>query len=132
MEEFNDGILSQVENLNPGDYAIYCIEDDRLIMMAFSNGLPGLSGLTKDEYVELTKENAVAIVLDADRKQVGETIGEIIRNQDKPAAFSVTYRIFHKQFGFVWVRAKAKIIGSRGGNPVVIVSFATMAAEAHE
>ena len=132
MAEFNDEILSQVENLNPGDYAIYWIKNDRLITMAFSSGLPGLAGLTKDEYVELTKENAAEIVLEADRHQVSEAMGEIIRRRDKTASFSVTYRVIHKKVGFVWVRAKAKIIGSKEGMPVVIVSFATMTAEAHE
>ncbi len=90
MAEFNDEILSQVENLNPGDYAIYWIKNDRLITMAFSSGLPGLAGLTKDEYVELTKENAAEIVLEADRHQVSEAMGEIIRRRDKTASFSVT------------------------------------------
>ena len=132
MVEFNDKILSQVGNMNPGDYAVYRIENGRLITMAFSDGLPGLSGLTEDEYAEITKEDAAAIVLEADRRQVSETIGEIIRNQDESSSFSVTYRIFHKQFGFIWVRAKAKMIAIREGAPVILVSFATMAAEAQE
>ena len=132
MAEFNDEILGQAERLNPGDYAIYCIDNSRLITMAFSDGLPGLSGLTADEYKKLIRKDAAEIVLEADRCKVAEAIGEMIRNQDRAVPASVTYRIVHKQFGFIWVRAKAQMIGIRIGNPVIIVSFATAAAEAHE
>ena len=132
MSEIDQGTLQQIEKLNPGDYAVYCVRDDRLITLSFSGGLPGLSGLTRDEYMALTGERAEAIVLESDRRLVAEKIRGIARDRDGSKVVSVTYRIFHKDLGFVWVRARAKTIGTRQGDPVILVSFATMAAGSRE
>ena len=124
--EIDAGILSVIERTNPGDYAVYRTENGRLRTLLCSPGLPALSGMTQEEYRALTENDAAAAVLDSDRPLVAAKLAEIRRKTDSPGAFLLTCRILHKTRGFVWVRAKSRLIGESGGEPVLMVSVATL------
>lgn len=125
-------ILSLIQRTNPGDFAVYRVENGALKVLLSSPGLPSLSGMTPDEHAAVTKNNAAAIVLEADRKLVSGKLEELIEKADESAEYTLTFRILHKIRGFTWVRAKACQIGENEEKPVLMVVFETMAAASQE
>ena len=130
--EIDANALSIIERTNPGDFAVYRIEDGALRTLLCAPGLPALSDMTPEEYRALTEKDAAAVVLETDRPLVAAKLAEVLQSADESAVFTLTYRIRHKTRGFVWVRAKVRRIGELGGGPVLMVSFATMAAASRE
>jgi len=130
--EIDAHMLSVISYTNPGDYAVYRVENGTLRALLCSGSLPALSGMTLEEYNAVTEKDAAAVVLESDRKLVAAKLTEVLENADDSAVFTLTYRILHKTKEFVWVRAKACLIGESGGEPVLLVSFATISAASEE
>jgi len=130
--EIDASVLSMIERTNPGEYAIYRVENGTLCTLLRSPGLPALSGMTPEAYGECTRRDAAAIVLESDRPLVADKLAEVLQCADVSAVFTLTYRILHSERGFVWVRAGTRRIGESGGRPVLMVSFAAMAGAARE
>ena len=127
--ELTRPMLDMIAESNPGDFALYRVEDGRLTGLYASAGLHLLSGMSPEEYEQAVRENAADVILDADRGMIALRLGELLRggrDQD------LTYRILHKQTGFVWVHAKARCIGTLDGLPVVMVAYSGTSMEAEE
>jgi len=121
-----------MESTISGDYAVYCLENGALHMLLRSAGLPLLSGMSAREYDALTEKDAAEIVLAADRQAVADRLEEIRKNADPDSEYPLCYRILHKENGFTWIRARARIIGRKQGVPVLMVAFAAMSAGSAE
>jgi hypothetical protein len=66
------------------------------------------------------KDDAGAIVLTEDKPMVA---ADLLRLQQGLTSCDLTYRILHKVTGFTWMHARARVIGSQAGCPVVLVLF---------
>ena len=130
--EIDTRVLSIIERTNPGDCAVYRVEDGALRTLFASSELPALSGMTPEEYRALTENDAAAVVLEPDRPLVAAKLAEISRSTDESAVFTLTYRVLHNTRGFIWVRARTRRIGNSGGAPVLLVCFVTLAAASSE
>jgi len=126
--EIDESTLAMIRRTNPGDFAVYRVENGALQTLLSSPGLPALSEMTPEEYRRLTDKDAAAIVLEPDRPLVAAKLSEVLRCGDQAGAYPLTYRIRHRTRGMVWVRAKACLLGENAGAPVIIVSFAVVTA----
>ena len=130
--EITAQVLTMIGQTNPGDYAVYRVENSVLQPLLCSPGLESLSGMTPDEYQALTEKDASEVVLLSDRPSVAATIKKLMQDTDESAEITLTYRILHKTREFIWIRAKARRIGENSGAPVIMVTFATIASASLE
>jgi signal transduction histidine kinase/PAS domain-containing protein/ActR/RegA family two-component response regulator len=127
--ELDDRTLGAITDSNPGDFAVYRVEGGRLSTLYASDGLAALSGMTREEYDALTREDAAAVILKADQPQVAARLGALLTKKGDGDA-DITYRIVHKKQGHIWVHARGRLVGSRDGSPVLFVSYSSSSAEA--
>ena len=120
--DFTRDSLGQLIKAVPGDIAVYLAKDGRLETYYYSDGLPELSGLTNDEYEKTNGSDALNIVIGSDKKSVENDIFNLVRN-GSGAHSNAIYRIYNKKTDFVWIRARAKNIGTLDGYPVIITEF---------
>jgi len=129
MRILDDAMIDALIKSNPGDFALYLLDGGKLMKLYAAESLPELSGMTPEEYDAVTAEDASAIILDCDRARAADEIGRML---SEGTDGNVTYRIMHRTLGFVWVHARARVIGEKGGVPVVMVSFTATSLEAQE
>jgi PAS domain-containing protein len=129
MRILDDAMINALIESNPGDFALYLLDGWKLVKLYAAASLPALSGMTPEEYEAVTAEDATAIILDCDRARAADEMGRML---SEGVDADITYRIMHKDFGFVWVHARARVIGEKGGVPVVMVSFTATSLEAEE
>ncbi|HUM83432.1 MAG TPA: response regulator [Lachnospiraceae bacterium] len=129
QKELDERTLNIIADSNPGDFAIYCVDKGILVPLITSDGLAELSGMTKEEYVDLTRNDATAVILKADLPQVIAQLGILLKNNGN-ADIDISYRIFHKRFGHVWVHARGRLIGTRQGCPVLLAVYSRSSSEA--
>ena len=110
----------------PGSAALYRLNGDRVETLWCSDSLPALNGLTREEYDEMTRENAAAIVCPDDLPQLMDTVR---KNARTGGSFQCYYRVFHKLKGMDWAHASARFCGELDGCPVLAVTYANASLE---
>jgi signal transduction histidine kinase/PAS domain-containing protein/ActR/RegA family two-component response regulator len=121
--------ISKIIAAFPGNFAIYKVEGGALKSIYNSPGLPGLSGMSKEEYENFIKDDAAAIVLESDRKQIAELLYDALKDLEHAKDIDFTYRIIHKARDFIWVHALSRFIGTMGGCPVLLTAFLDTSSE---
>jgi len=125
--ELTEQELSGVIRSNPGDIAIYQLEGGALHTLYLAPTMPALCGMTAEEYRALTGQDAVCGVLKSDRAHIAELLEQMrLDGQD----VDCTYRIVHKERGFLWIHARARMLGTHSGCPVLLVVFFNVSGEA--
>ena len=127
--ELDDRTLQIIADSNPGDFGIYQVDEGRLSPLLVSDGLAELSGMTRQEYEKLTREDAAAVILKADLPQVAALLGTLL-SKEKNADADITYRVVHKTLGHIWIHARGRVIGVKDGRPVLLVSYSRSSSEA--
>jgi len=127
MEELDDRSLKIIIDSNPGDFAIYQLAQGKLSSLYASEGLAELSGMSQQEYDDLTEADASAVIMKADLPEVKKRIAQMMKDA-KDADFA--YRIMHKTLGHIWVHARGRLIGMRNSYPVLLVSYSRSSSEA--
>ena len=122
-------LIGRIAEANPGDFAIYQLREGCLSALCRAPSLPGISGMTSEEYDALCGQDAAAIVLEADRPRVAQAIRQILAGGGDS---DLTYRILHKTAGAVWVHARARLLGTLEGSAVLLTQFLNTSAEARE
>ena len=122
--ELNSKDIEKIISSNPGDFAIYKIIDGKFLTIYHSPSLARISGLTEEEYEEMTAADASAIVMDADRELVASNIPSILAGSD----VTLQYRIYHRETSFAWVMAKGRMIGTSDGAPLIISIFTNISS----
>jgi PAS domain-containing protein len=110
MRILDDAMINALIESNPGDFALYLLDGWKLVKLYAAASLPALSGMTPEEYEAVTAEDATAIILDCDRARAADEMGRML---SEGVDADITYRIMHKDFGFVWVHARARVIGEK-------------------
>lgn len=125
--ELSTSFLQNLAETNPGNFAIYMVKNGALADVYHSSSLAALSGLSQKEYLELTSLNAQEVVALNDRERVKAALTQLLVDKKD---IDLTYRIFHKSQGFVWVHAKCRYLGELEGAPVVYSIFEDTSGEA--
>lgn len=127
LSVLNQEVIETIAKSNPGDFAIYQLKEKKLIKLYLSDDLATHSGMTEEEYENIMADDAMEIVLEADKGKVYAIIDTLVKEK-KDADF--TYRISHKTSGIIWVHAKARIIGMFENAPVLMVIYCATTTEA--
>ena len=125
--ELTKEILSYIENITPGCFAIYRAADGKLETLYASPRLPALNGMTEEEYADFTREDAAAIVFPADREKIMGALMDCIRSGEQCDQY---YRVYHKIRGFDWVHGSGRVCGTLNGCPVILVVYVNASSEA--
>ena len=128
--ELGEKELARIIRSYPGDFALYRVEDGALRTLYASSGLPGYSGMESDEYSELVRDDARAIILKADLPHVAEGVRRA--TEEGLQELDDTYRVLHRTRGFVWVHARTRVIGSQNGCPVLLTVLLNASYESEE
>ena len=114
----------------PGDFALYALRDGTLRPLFNSPGLPALSAMTAEEYAAVTERDAADVVLASDRPHIAALLRALLSAPHDDIDF--TYRIVHRQKGFIWIHAKSRYLGRLDGCPVLLTVFLNTSSEAEE
>lgn len=93
----------------PGGIALYRYTD-HLETLYFTDGVAGMSGMSREEYAQWTTENAMVAVYEADRQQLLENLAKAIATGHD---LDEQYRVYHKDGSLIWVHASGRILTNR-------------------
>lgn len=116
--------MQNIINAIPGGVAIYKVSDI-FETVYFSDGVPELSGYTKEEYYELVKCNAVELVYPEDAGMVVKKLRNAIADH---TIADFEFRKLHRDGRIVWVHLQAKQIGENNGIPLLQCVFHNISA----
>lgn len=100
--------LDHLVNSIPGGIASYRIEDGQFIPIFFSDGIVALSGHTRKELEEITKNNALEVIYEADKKRVSD---EAVSALKSGRVLDISYRVHHKDGSLVWIHLNGRRMG---------------------
>ncbi len=118
--ELTREFLENMLHVVPGNVVIYRAVEGRLDTLYFSEGIPALSGMKRDEYMDYIQADALQIVIDVDWPLVVQEMEKVLYHGENG---DIVYRIFHKARCYVWIHANARVMGRFEGAPVVLCTF---------
>lgn len=125
MKRFDKKLNAQdIINAIPGGVAIYKVSDI-FETVYYSDGVPALSGYSRDEYELLIKQDAADLIYQEDAAMVIRKIRQVLE-AGKSASFE--FRKQHRDGHIVWVNVHARKIGEDGGHPLLQCVFHNISA----
>ena len=117
-----DHIVSAI----PGGIAVYGIVDGRFVTEYYSEGVPGITGHTKEEYEKIVKYDALDIVFPADRERITSFAVSALSSKQNS---EISYRIIHKNGSPVWVHLNFRFIETSPAEVKLFAVFMGMSDE---
>ncbi len=111
----------------PGDFVVYLLVGRQMKVLYFSKTILSSFDVTAEEFISATKNDALDVVMPADREYVLSTV------YGKPVSSDLIhcqFRLMHREKGFFWVHAKSLIVGTLGGCSVILTNYLNASAEA--
>lgn len=127
LAELDDSSIRIIAESDPGDIAIYELADGKLLPLFTADGLAEFSGMDKEEYDEVIRKDATVLISEVDRDTIASLIEKILHDGEDA---DCTYRVVNRDEGLIWVHARGRIVGSRNGHPVLMVSYSRTSSEA--
>ena len=125
MKRFDKKLNAQdIINAIPGGVAIYKVSDI-FETVYYSDGVPALSGYSRDEYDLLIKQDAADLIYHEDTAMVIREMRAVLK-AGKSASFE--FRKQHRDGHIVWVNVHARKIGEDGGHPLLQCVFHNISA----
>lgn len=125
MKRFDKKLNAQdIINAIPGGVAIYKVSDI-FETVYYSDGVPALSGYSRDEYDLLIKQDAADLIYQEDAAMVIRKIRQVLE-AGKSASFE--FRKQYRDGHIVWVNVHARKIGEDGGYPLLQCVFHNISA----
>lgn len=125
MKRFDKKLNAQdIINAIPGGVAIYKVSDI-FETVYYSDGVPALSGYSRDEYDLLIKQDAADLIYQEDAAMVIRKIRQVLE-AGKSASFE--FRKQHRDGHIVWVNVHARKICEDGGHPLLQCVFHNISA----
>ena len=125
MKRFDKKLNAQdIINAIPGGVAISKVSDI-FETVYYSDGVPALSGYSRDEYDLLIKQDAADLIYQEDAAMVIRKIRQVLE-AGKSASFE--FRKQHRDGHIVWVNVHARKIGEDGGHPLLQCVFHNISA----
>lgn len=109
LAESNEKLQDTISAI-PGGVASYVVEGNRFIHTYFSDGIPELTGHSREEYAELVRYNAFDAVYEQDRESVYADALACIKSGE---VLDVSFRMRHKNGSLVWVHLNGQRMGPR-------------------
>ena len=126
MINITEDLLKGFIAFSPIDTAIYRVRNGALETLFLSENIPGLLGMTREEYLKITQKDAMDLTVDQDRAGLAAATMNCIVTGQK---LDYYYRVFSNIKGFDWVHADAHVCGTMGGDTVIIARFANVSRE---
>ena len=89
---------------NPGDFAIYKIENEKLVALYSSGSMADMIGMSAEEFKNAIYYDANELVVEEDREAVKAMIKKALESYKDD---EIVYRVYHKTLGSIWVKAHA-------------------------
>lgn len=125
MKRFDKKLNAQdIINAIPGGVAIYKVSDI-FETVYYSDGVPALSGYSRDEYDLLIKQDAADLIYQEDAAMVIRKIRQVLEAGNSA---SFEFRKQHRDGHIVWVNVHARKIGEDGGHPLLQCVFHNISA----
>lgn len=118
--EFQKSDMERYLHFFPGDYILYTLKDAQLEIVAFSEQIHQLFGMTKEEYIQALKKPVLSGTLSMDDSYLLQALQDTV---DCRKTEDLYIRIIHKTKTYVWMHVKAKMIGYYQENPLVVVEY---------
>lgn len=111
---------------NPGDFAVYKVENGKPLPLYNSESLSAHSGMSPEEYESITHGDASQLILENDRVMVMTLLNKLLQTKEDT---EYTFRIAHNGSQFVWVHGKARYLGEFENCPVIGAIFTDTSGE---
>lgn len=118
--------MAHLVNSIPGGIASYRVEGSRLIPSFYSDGVPALSGHTREEFDQLLQGDAMNAVCSLDQKWVSEAVQSVLKSGE---TLDVSYRIRHKNGHLIWIHLNGRRLGPASNSARFYAVFTGMSAE---
>lgn len=119
--------LDHLLNSIPGGIASFKVVGDRFIPTFYSDGIPKLSGHSREEYEKIVCDDALNTLYAPDKERVIKQSQNAIKND---TVLEISYRLCHKDGSLVWVHLNGKRMKTAVENDIqVYVVITGMSAE---
>lgn len=113
-------------NVIPGGIAEFYIEGDRFVPTFFSDGLPALSGHTRQEYGKMISEDILSIIYAGDRSRVAKAVEAAMENGK---VLDISFRMCHKDGHIIWIHVNGQRKSTESCQREFCAYFTGMSAE---
>lgn len=103
-----DEEIAHLVNSIPGGIASYNVEGNRFVPTFFSDGVMGLTGHTREEYVKMVEKNALDIIYKQDLERVLSAAKVALITGE---VLDISYRMRHKNGNLVWIHLNGRRMG---------------------
>ena len=118
--EYTEAELKRLAQSIPGEAAIYLTKGADLQTYYYSDSVPILSGMDREEYDRMIQKDALQMVFEHDRSLLLQRIKQdMVQGKD----IDLTYRIVHKTKGLLWVRGRGRYLGTFQDSAVILAQF---------
>jgi signal transduction histidine kinase/CheY-like chemotaxis protein len=124
--ELTEEALRFLKDSTPGSIAIYRLNGSVFETLYVSPSLPALNGLTMEEYLGRSKDNAAAMTCGDDAPELLRRAQESARSGEP---FDCYFRVFHKALGMDWAHINARVCGELNGCPVFLAIYTNASVE---
>ncbi len=100
--------MNHLVNSIPGGIASYKIEGDRGIPIFYSNGVPALTGRTREEYEENIRRGITDYIYEPDRERIAKVGREALKSGK---VLDVSYRVHRKDGTLGWIHLNGRRMG---------------------
>lgn len=112
----------------PGGVAVYNVEGDRFVPIYMSDGVPALTGHTREEYEEKVRRGVSDHIYEADRPRIIEEGKAFLESGE---VLEVSYRVRRKDGTLDWIHLKGRRVGPLAHSTRFYAVFTGMSAESH-
>lgn len=110
----------------PGGVASYRIEGGMFVPAFFSDGVPALSGHTREEFHSMIGGNALNIIYEADRERV---LAAAMAAVESGKVLDISYRMRHKDGHLIWIHLNGRRMDPLSRENRFYAVFTGMSAE---
>lgn len=124
--DFTKNDLDNIIRIYPGDFSVFIVNDGKLSSLYNSPDLYKRSGMQKNDFESIIKDNPYNIILENDRDKVIKAVKNFFQDSQVSDDLCLTYRIIHAEKYYTWINAKVRVIGHINSLPVIITVFRTI------
>ncbi|MBC8535257.1 hybrid sensor histidine kinase/response regulator [Feifania hominis] len=118
--------MDHLVNSIPGGIASYRIEGGNVTPSFYSDGVPALSGRTREEFDELVRKDACDMIYALDRKRVLAAARAAIESGE---VLNISYRMHHRDGRLIWIHLNGRRMGPLAETTWFYAVFTGMSAE---
>lgn len=118
--------MDHLVNSIPGGIASYRVEGGRFLLTYYSDGVPALSGHTREEYDALVRQDARDVIYEQDKERVMAASEAALVSG---GVLDVSFRMRHKDGNLIWIHFNGRRMGPLMESTRFYAVFTGMSAE---